>query len=510
MNSIHIHTCVAVIGVLLGVVIGYTTGYATEIALVTMMCALVQGGIYLVERKRTEYQSAFGSFSLPLAMVLFCLGVCSGIVRVQFVTDRVPYVCESACTFEVRVVTASEIKNEYQVFSVRPTIVEVPTYDIQIRVPLYPEYEIGEILILSGKVTEPKVILPHEGDSFFDYRAHLHTKDVGSEMFYPSVERCTTTILTFTEKLVRVKNSFVESIQMYVAAPASSLASGMLFGASDFSKELTETFRVAGLSHIVVLSGFNIAIVISATLIVLSFLPLVLRLLLATLAVGIFVVMVGGEPSVVRATLMSLVSLLAMFFGRQYVARQALILSLLVIVMYEPLLVLHGVSLHLSFLATAGIVYGNEIVSRVFTRVPFRTLREILTTTTSAYIATLPYILYTFGSASLYGFFANIIVLPFVPLAMLLSFCVVVSALFSTTLAALFGAATSVLVSGILLVARTIEAAPYASVSYTISFSWMCFLYGGMSVLVLCLHHRYINETMVTKEQKEKEGIFSF
>jgi len=63
---------------------------------------------------------------------------------------------------------------------------------------------------------------------------------------------------------------------------------------------------------------------------------------------------------VIRATLMSFVGLLAMLLGRAYVAKQALILSLLAIVMYEPYALMHDVSLHLSFLATAGIVYLSE------------------------------------------------------------------------------------------------------------------------------------------------------
>ena len=49
-------------------------------------------------------------------------------------------------------------------------------------------------------------------------------------------------------------------------------------------KELTDTFRVAGLSHIVVLSGFNIAIIISFVILLLRVVPLFVRVLIASLS----------------------------------------------------------------------------------------------------------------------------------------------------------------------------------------------------------------------------------
>jgi competence protein ComEC len=137
------------------------------------------------------------------------------------------------------------------------------------------------------------------------------------------------------EKLGRWKENLISRIEMYVSSPASTLASGMLFGASSVSRELAQTFRTAGLSHIIVLSGFNIAIVIASILFVLAFLPLFLRITLASISVIVFIIMVGAEPSVVRATLMAFIGLLAMLVGREYVARHALILSFFVIVMYE-------------------------------------------------------------------------------------------------------------------------------------------------------------------------------
>jgi competence protein ComEC len=248
-----------------------------------------------------------------------------------------------------------------------------------------------------------------------------------------------------------------------------------------------------------VLSGFNIVIVIASILFVLAFLPLVLRITLASISVIIFVLMVGAEPSVVRATLMAFISLLAMLVGREYVARQALILSLLAIVMYEPYSLLHDVSIHLSFLATMGLVYMSEpieiFLKKYFPITTKSSLREIFVTTISAYLATLPYIMYTFGTVSPYALFSNMVVLPFIPITMLLSFLVVVSSYFSHTLSMVFGFVDTWLINFLIGVARAIESLPFSYFQMTVSFTFMCLLYAFIFILVKYILFKIKNET---------------
>jgi competence protein ComEC len=294
-----------------------------------------------------------------------------------------------------------------------------------------------------------------------------------------------------------------------IDAPASSLASGMLFGNASMSKELTETFRVAGLSHIVVLSGFNIAIIISFVLLLLRVVPLFVRVLIASLSVVMFVVMVGGEASVIRATLMAGVSLLALVLGREYVARQALFVSLLCIVMYEPYALLHDVSLHLSFIATMGIVYMSGVLQTVLSRyVSSRYLVEICATTLAAYIATLPYLMYTFGVASLYALFANILVVPWVPVAMLLSFLVVVFSFVSQTGTLLCAYVVSMLLDLMIAVAKQVSGLPYAAVSVSLSYTQMIVVYVVLICVYLYVSSRMSDETYRTKPDDEDTFIY--
>jgi competence protein ComEC len=356
----HGKTILFVIGFAFGIMIGELSLYGTEAAVASLLLFLFQGAVYFFQKRKGE------GLLFPLYVTLLCLGITLGVIRVQSLQEKTNFICTS-CTFEAYIITSPQIKNQYQIFSVHSQGGAL-VRSIQVRAPLYPRMSVGEKIQLTGKVTEPKNITSTSSNQF-DYISYLGTKDIGSEMFFPKVEVMDSESKSFISQLGEIKENFISRIEQYVRAPGSALSSGMLFGNSSMSSELSQTFCTAGLSHIVVLSGFNIAIVISAILLLFAFIPLVIRISLASIAVLLFVIMVGGEASVIRATVMAFIGLLAHLLGRHYVAKQALIISFFLIILFEPMSLLHDVSLHLSFLATAGIVYASEYLQKLFCRV---------------------------------------------------------------------------------------------------------------------------------------------
>jgi competence protein ComEC len=502
----HLRTVIAVAGVCVGIVTGHYSLHATEIALGALVLGGMQSVVYVIGRKRDTVGIALSLFTL-----LFSFGVVLGIVRMQLVEDRMPFVCASVCTFDASVISSPERKDTYQQVVVRPLNVNDTTYDVQIRIPLYPKMERGETIRLSGKVTEPTTLYPHAGEKSFDYASYLHTHNIGSEMLFPKIEVIDTEAHTVPDMLGRWKEKLIVRLDQSVSSPSSALAGGMLFGNASMSKELTDTFRTAGLSHIIVLSGFNIALVISFVLFVFAFVPLLIRILLASLFVIVFVMMVGGEVSVLRATLMAFVALLATLMGRQYVARQALIISLFLVIMYEPLALVADVSLHLSFLATAGIVYISEPIKKVLKRrITYEPVAEIGATTLSAYIVTLPYIVYTFGTVSVYALVTNMIVLPFVPIAMLLSFSVVLASFISVPIALALGYITTILCDAIIFVAQMVQRFPFAAFKFPLSFSAMCFAYVFIGCLILYTLRKQKDETHATRNDGYLTDVISY
>lgn len=488
----HARTIIFTAGIALGIVAGFTSPLASEIAIASLVLGLAQCVVSMIGKKKRATGSLL---SLPTALFAFALAI--GIVRVQLIEEKIPIVCEQSCTMIGTIVTSPEKKDAYQTFAMRPLDLGERYFDIQIRAPLYPAFSIGQTIEASGKISVPEFIYPHRGERGFDYASYLHTKNIGSQMLFPKLALVDPDAHTLPHMLGRWKEDMVSRVERYVASPASALASGMLFGNSSMSEQLVEQFRASGLSHIVVLSGFNIMIVITFVLFVFAFVPLVARVALASLFTILFVLMVGAEVSILRATIMSFFVLLAQLLGRNYVARQALMISFFLIIMYEPYALLKDASLHLSFLATAGIVYLSDPIKVLFaSRFRSKTALELCATTSAAYVATLPYLMHTFHSVSVYALLANLAVIPLVPFAMLLSFLTVLASYLSETLARGIGYGETLIADIIIFISESIETLPLSVLSVSVSFFTMCLLYVLLSFLALYMFRMKKNETL--------------
>jgi competence protein ComEC len=136
------------------------------------------------------------------------------------------------------------------------------------------------------------------------------------------------------------------------------LLPGLVIGdVSRLPAELTDDFRTVGLTHLVAVSGTNVAIVLMAVLLLCTRLgvPLRARAPLALLALLGFVVLVRPSPSVLRAAVMGGVALLALTTGRSRSTLPTLSAAVIVLVLAAPDLAMTP-GFALSVLATAGIV----------------------------------------------------------------------------------------------------------------------------------------------------------
>ncbi len=233
---------------------------------------------------------------------------------------------------------------------------------------------------------------------------------------------------SFRRSLFWLKDQFLENLKQLYPEPAAGLVAGLLFGEKHaLGEKWSEYFRAAGLSHIVVLSGYNLTLV--ATLILSFFawcrVSLRPRLILGAIGIIAFTLMTGASAATVRAAMMALVALLARAAGREYAAGTALFLAGFLMLLYEPRLLVGDLGFQLSFLATFALIYFSPVMERVFGFWPKTRLalwREVAITTLAVQIFLVPWLLYKFGTVSLLGLPANILVLPLVPPVMLLGF----------------------------------------------------------------------------------------
>lgn len=204
--------------------------------------------------------------------------------------------------------------------------------------------------------------------------------------------------------------------------PESSFLLGLLIGDIDgIPQDLRDAFRRTGTSHILAVSGYNVARVIEMV-VLLSTLALAKRkraAMATAVAVLGFVLLAGASASVVRAGVMGGVSLLARLLGRRYSGTNALVCAAAVMLAVLPFALRHDVGFQLSFAAVWGLHALGPSFIKWARFIPERFgLRSIFGETLAATLATLPISLAVFGTLSILSPIVNLVVLPLIPAAM--------------------------------------------------------------------------------------------
>jgi competence protein ComEC len=196
----------------------------------------------------------------------------------------------------------------------------------------------------------------------------------------------------------------------YLPATERALMAGFLLGDTrSLPRDVAEQFRAAGLTHLLAVSGANVAFVLALTR------PLLRRLSLRAQLVGglgvlvVFGTMTRWEPSVLRACAMAACAMAALYLGRPTAGLRVLGLAVVALVLADPFL-LHSIGFLLSCGASAGIVIlAAPITARL--RGP-SWLREPLAVTLAAQLGVAPVLIPVFGSVPLAALPANLLAVP--------------------------------------------------------------------------------------------------
>ncbi|HXJ77753.1 MAG TPA: DNA internalization-related competence protein ComEC/Rec2 [Candidatus Methylomirabilis sp.] len=214
---------------------------------------------------------------------------------------------------------------------------------------------------------------------------------------------------------LRMKRWAVATIRSQLPESSAALLSGLLLGErTALPAETDEAFRRAGVYHVLAVSGFNVALVASSVFASLALLGVPRRataLVAGVVLVG-FALVVGGQPSVVRATAMGLLLLLSVLLERDSQVMNALCLSGLILLAWRPT-DLWDPGFQLSFAATAGIIYLAAPMTSFLEnhRLP-HWLAAALAVSLAAQLPVTPIMLAHFNQLSLIGVAANLLVVP--------------------------------------------------------------------------------------------------
>ncbi|MBI4087019.1 ComEC/Rec2 family competence protein, partial [Candidatus Kaiserbacteria bacterium] len=482
-----------------------------------------------------------GARDLGLAAV--CLCVALGILRFDLSTWN-----ERDALFEARLgenvaldgVIVREVDERANTahLTIRAELVDGVPVDrlVLVIADRFPEFGYGDRVRAEGKLEKPEAFETDLGRTF-DYPGYLSVRGITYVMPFAKVEkiengekrilgasqevvdgsdRMGETVIQPEQRrygegnpilasLLDIKHAFMRQIEMLLPEPQAGLAEGLVLGVKRaLGKDLENAFRDTGVIHIIVLSGYNITIVVEAVMRLLACMRLRARVVVGALAIAAFALAVGFSATVLRASLMAGLVLVARATGRTYNIMRALMFAGVVMLLFNPKLLVFDPGFQLSFLATLGLVLVAPILEKKFIRMPTQLqIREFVTSTIATQILVLPLLLYSTGILSVVALFVNVLVLPVVPFTMLLVCISTILGFVSGFIALPVAFCAHLLLSYIIGVVEWFAGLPFAAFSVPAFPFWIV----GLSYLLIAVVLWRVYERMKTKPPAPKEPV---
>ena len=344
----------------------------------------------------------------------------------------------------------------------------------------YQPYLFGDRLVLTGKLRLPRAFGDQGGydeNSPLGYVAYLHHKDIFYLMSSPVIQKVgVANNLWFQRYLFDLKQRIVAKIDQLLPNPESVLLAGLLVsGRSSLDQAEQALFVRAGVIHIVALSGSNVTMVMQGLFVLIGFIPKRWRLLLAIVAVITFALLTGASATIVRATIMAILAIIATMTSRTNVMVRALALSMMTMMVWNPYTAM-DISFQLSCAATfAMIVVTPQLNAIAFIRKIYEYIpnilqwREVFVSTIAIELFVMPLILFYMSNVSVVSIISNMLILPFIPIAMMIGAIALSLGFVSQLIALPLSALVYLLLSYIYHIALITAAIPFAQVSFSFS-----------------------------------------
>lgn len=347
--------------------------------------------------------------------------------------------------------------------------------NIILQSALYPRYVYGDKIKMLCQFDFP--------DDTAGYARYLSTRNIFATCNFGKLVKTGAGGGNFLGKILfNWQESLNSKISSLWPEPQASLMAGILYGErGNMSKEVKDSFSNSGLSHIIAVSGYNTSIIALIVMAVFIFIGCWRKqaFWLSSGSLVLFTLFTGATASVVRAAVMSIFVMLGSYWGRSARMLNSLMLAATLMLLLNPK-VLFDVGFQLSFVATIGVAYVGPILTSYFIGNKDlngikKTVLELFFTTCGAMTVTLPLTIFYFGRMPVLALLANILVVGFIPVIMLLGFLALLVSFLIFPLGLLIAFAADLGLRYIILVSRLCAV---GSVTFSFPFVIMLLIYG--------------------------------
>lgn len=306
----------------------------------------------------------------------------------------------------------------------------------------------------------------------------------------------------------RTRRRFETGMLSALPEPLGSFGLGLLIGQrTTLPKSFTDQLSAVGLTHIVAVSGYNLTIILRGIRRALKNRSKYQSTLLSVILIGTFLLFTGFSASIVRAAIVSLLSLWAWYYGREFRPFLLLLFAAVITAGYYPIYLWSDIGWYLSFLAFYGVmIVGPLLTKRLFKRKDPKLLATIIIETSAAQVMTAPLIMYIFGQFSVIALIANILVVPWVSVAMLLGLIAGLGGMFLTPIAGWLALPARLLLTYMVDVVVALSRLPRALIEQPLGLWQMMTMYSVVVLITLILWRVNRGSRDIIKLDIEAEG----
>lgn len=343
---------------------------------------------------------------------LACVGASVWTIRYRLELHRPDLVYDTNVVVTGRVVEPPQLKDRQQ-----EVVVDTTDFGSRARLLIRgsrePELAMGSHISVAGKITLPQ---PRPGQ--FDYAHYLEGQGIIGIINAPTQLDVVSPPTGFLGALGSLRAKILAVFNQTLPEPAASLAAGLSIGIPpDIDAQFSDALRRVSLTHLAAVSGQNLTL---AVFLIFAFIRK--RWLRGAIGIGfalliVYTVLVGNDPSIIRAAIMASLVFLAPLIGRPLFTPNALLVAANVIAVFNPLVVTRDVGFQLSFMVLGALLVIEPYVRVRLAFLPWGTDRFVAPIVTAA-VAALPVQLAAFGTISLVGPLANLLATPLAPPAM--------------------------------------------------------------------------------------------
>lgn len=240
------------------------------------------------------------------------------------------------------------------------------------------------------------------------------------------------------------------------AADEAAIARGMMIGdKTGITDEMHKAIRGSGISHLVVVSGLHVSILVMAFMMMFKGFAVnrVMLKILAAAFMVVFFVTVGYAPSVTRAVVMAMIAMFAGAFWRRGDIFTTIALALMAVLAFRPYSMFEP-GFQLSFACVLGIALFARPLEKmgggaIWKKFVILLIISVATTVITAF-ATARF----FYTVNLTAIWTNIVAIPIAQLALIGSYAIVILSVISETLAGILVPAVRVLLRMMVIVAE--------------------------------------------------------